>query len=109
MLYGKANFLLVGQNVWWEWVLVGQIRILVGQCPMSDRYFKPCILAFPFPTKNVLNICILKKHSCEYDIVSTLCENMSQLQHYTSHAVCLNLAFLQFVLNIKIISIKLFL
>ena len=32
----------VRQNAWWVFRLVGQILILVGHCPMSDRYFKAC-------------------------------------------------------------------
>ena len=32
----------VGQNVRCVFRLVGQTLILVGHCPMSDRYFKAC-------------------------------------------------------------------
>ena len=32
-----------GQNVRCAFRLVGQFLILVGHCPMSDRYFKSCI------------------------------------------------------------------
>ena len=30
----------VGKNVWYVFRLIEQILILVGHCPMSDRYFK---------------------------------------------------------------------
>ena len=32
----------VRQNVRSAFRLVGQVLILVGHCPMSDRYFKAC-------------------------------------------------------------------
>ena len=32
-------------------VWVGQFSNWVGQCPMSDRYFKPCKLTFPKETQ----------------------------------------------------------
>ena len=31
---------LVGHNVWLSLILVGHFQFWVGQCPMSDRYFK---------------------------------------------------------------------
>ena len=34
----------VGQNVRCVFRLVGQILILIGHCPMSDRYFKACLI-----------------------------------------------------------------
>ena len=34
---------LVGHNVWLSLILVGHFQFWVGQCPMSDRYFKPCL------------------------------------------------------------------
>ena len=43
-LHGKNCFLkkFVGQNVRQTFVFVGQFLCWVGQCPMSDRYFKHC-------------------------------------------------------------------
>ena len=33
----------IGQNVRWLVVSIGHNSIWVGQCPMSDRYFEPCM------------------------------------------------------------------
>ena len=39
-----TRVLPVGQNVRCVFCLVGQILILVGHCPMSDHYFKACLV-----------------------------------------------------------------
>ena len=43
----------VGQNVRCVFILVGQFFILVGHCPMSNRYFKACTC---FDVKYVIGI-----------------------------------------------------
>ena len=58
-LCGKNCFLkrLVGQNVRETFVFIGQFLRWVGQCPMSDRYFKHCCLCCIY--KNYIAECIL--------------------------------------------------
>ena len=56
---GKNCFLkkLVGQNVKQTFVFVGQFLRWVGQCPMSDHYFKHCCLS-PLHVKDLyVNVC----------------------------------------------------
>ena len=66
----------VGQNVRCVFRLVGQILILVGHCPMSERYFKTCLV--PFCSSSY---CISSNFLSEKFTLPTNFENVSFSQY----------------------------